>query len=105
MNSSTWKKGDHRINIQGIALAYGTFSNIIVRYPGSAHDARIFRESTLFADLVGDNGYMLTIFLIKSLAQLVTDPEKWYQKAFLTTWATMERAFGQLQGWWNCLHK
>uniref|UniRef100_A0A914X8Y4 DDE Tnp4 domain-containing protein n=1 Tax=Plectus sambesii TaxID=2011161 RepID=A0A914X8Y4_9BILA len=102
------------MNAQAVGLPDGTFSNVLVNYPGSAHDSRIFRESPLYRDLqagrkqgllLGDSAYALSTFLMKPLPNPVTDPEKRYQKAFLTTRATVERAFGQLKGQWNCLHQ
>uniref|UniRef100_A0A914UQC5 Putative nuclease HARBI1 n=1 Tax=Plectus sambesii TaxID=2011161 RepID=A0A914UQC5_9BILA len=108
------RKGGHTMNVQAVALPDGTFSNVLVKYPGSAHDSRIFRESPLYRDLqagrkqgllLGDSAYALSTFLMKPLPNPVTDPEKRYQKAFLTTRATVERTFGQLKGRWNCLHQ
>ena len=46
------RKPGHAINVQGVALPNGCFSNVVAKYPASAHDSRIFRESSLYADLV-----------------------------------------------------
>ena len=108
------RKGGHTINMQGIALADGSFSNVIAKYPGSAHDARIFRESSLYTELLegrkeglllGDSAYALAPFLMKPLPNPTADPEKRYQAAFLATRAAVERAFGQLKQRFNCLHQ
>uniref|UniRef100_A0A914WLI2 Putative nuclease HARBI1 n=1 Tax=Plectus sambesii TaxID=2011161 RepID=A0A914WLI2_9BILA len=108
------RKGGHTINVQGVALPDGSFSNVVAKYAGSAHDARIFRESALFADLVagrkqglliGDSAYALSPFLLKPLPNPTTAPELRYQQALLATRATVECAFGQLKGRWNCLHQ
>jgi hypothetical protein len=108
------RKPGHFINVQAVALPDCSFSNVVIKYPGSAHDSRIFRESSLYADLVagrkqglllGDSAYALQPFLMKPLANPVTIAEKRYQKAFCSTRATVERAFGQLKGRFNCLHQ
>uniref|UniRef100_A0A914UYC8 DDE Tnp4 domain-containing protein n=1 Tax=Plectus sambesii TaxID=2011161 RepID=A0A914UYC8_9BILA len=108
------RKGGHTMNVQGIALADCSFSHVIANYPGAAHDSRILCESTLYAALLegrkkglllGDSAYMLTPFIMKPLPAPTTDPELSYQEAFLTTRATVERAFGQLKQRWNCLHQ
>uniref|UniRef100_A0A914VW14 DDE Tnp4 domain-containing protein n=1 Tax=Plectus sambesii TaxID=2011161 RepID=A0A914VW14_9BILA len=70
------RKGGHTMNVQGIALADCSFSHVIAKYPGAAHDSRILRESKLYAALVegrkqglllGDSAYSLTPFLMKPL--------------------------------------
>jgi len=108
------RKGGHTINVQAVALPDGSFSNVLAKYPGRAHDSRIFRESSLYADLVagrkqglllGDAAYALAPFLMKPLANPVTIAERRYQKAFCATRAAVERGFGQLKGRFNCLHQ
>ena len=64
------RKGYHSINVQLVCDADLKIMNAVVKKPGSAHDARILRESALFAafeadtpplhgHLLGDSGYML----------------------------------------------
>ena len=108
------EKGGHTINVQGVALPDGSFSHVVAKYPGSAHDARIYRESLLYTELVvgtksglllGDSAYPLSRFLLKPLPAPATARDRRYQKALLSTRATVECAFGQLKGRWNCLHQ
>jgi nuclease HARBI1 len=113
-NEYVGRKEGHRVNIQAVALPDGSFSNVVARYPGSAHDSRVFRESSLHMDLVagrkeglliGDSAYALSPFLMKPLTNPRTQPERNYQESLLATRATVERNFGQLKGRFNCLHQ
>uniref|UniRef100_A0A914XCU9 DDE Tnp4 domain-containing protein n=1 Tax=Plectus sambesii TaxID=2011161 RepID=A0A914XCU9_9BILA len=101
------RKGGHTINVQGVALPDGSFSNVVAKYAGSAHDARIFWESALFADLVAgweqgllirDLAYALSPFLLKPLQNPTTAPKLRYQQALLATRATVKCTFSQLKG-------
>ena len=59
------RKGQHIINVQVVFDQNYKFLDIIARWPGSVHDARILRESALFEDgrvfvgshLLEDSGY------------------------------------------------
>ena len=64
------RKGYHSIHVQLVCDADLKIINAVVKMPGSAHDARIVRESIIFdafesvppplnGHLLGDNGYML----------------------------------------------
>ncbi|KAJ4928146.1 hypothetical protein JOQ06_015943 [Pogonophryne albipinna] len=44
------RKGRHSINVQLVGDADLAITNCVVRWPGSVHDARIFRESRLFTE-------------------------------------------------------
>lgn len=59
--------------MQAVCDATLCFSNVVARWYGSAHDSRIFENSTLYDDmdegrspglLVGDGGYPLLPFLL-----------------------------------------
>uniref|UniRef100_A0A914X5H1 Putative nuclease HARBI1 n=1 Tax=Plectus sambesii TaxID=2011161 RepID=A0A914X5H1_9BILA len=41
------RKGGHTINVHGVALSDDSFSHVLAKYPGSAHDARTFCKSSL----------------------------------------------------------
>ena len=62
------RKGKHSINVQVVFDNNYKFLDIVAQWPGSVHDARILRESGLFAlfeagrvpvgcHLLGDSGY------------------------------------------------
>ncbi|KAF1385372.1 hypothetical protein PFLUV_G00107070 [Perca fluviatilis] len=45
------RKSYHSINVQMICDADCTFSNVEAKWPGSVHDSRVFRASTIFQRL------------------------------------------------------
>ncbi|KAJ8277373.1 hypothetical protein GJAV_G00074470 [Gymnothorax javanicus] len=67
------RKSFHSINVQMICDADCLFSNVVAKWPGSVHNARIFRASSIhqrmsqgeFAGiLLGDKGYGCQPFLL-----------------------------------------
>ncbi|MCL4155028.1 UNVERIFIED_CONTAM: hypothetical protein GTU68_002657 [Idotea baltica] len=101
------RKGFHSINGQAICSADFTFSDIVIRYPGSTHDAFIFRFSGIsqrfqqneFGEswLLGDSGYPNLPYLLVPLANPVTPAERAYNRAHKKTRVTIERSFGILK--------
>ncbi|XP_065662509.1 uncharacterized protein LOC136085131 [Hydra vulgaris] len=69
----SWRKGYPAVNCQGVADPDGNFRDVVIKYPGSCHDAFIFanstRKQTLELDptagfLFGDSGYGLSPVII-----------------------------------------
>ncbi|XP_047125574.1 putative nuclease HARBI1 [Hydra vulgaris] len=67
------KSSNHSINVQAVCNYNGKFIDIIAKWPGSTHDARILRESklgkkmingTLKGLLLGDSGYPYFCWLL-----------------------------------------
>ena len=73
-------KGYHSLKVQIVCNAQLQISNIVAKYPGSAHDSFIWRTSNLRAllsarefhgsRLIGDSGYSLEPWLLTP----ITDP-------------------------------
>ena len=42
------RDGTFSLNIQAVVNHRGAFTNIVARWPGSVHDLRILKESTLY---------------------------------------------------------
>ena len=89
--------------------------NCVAKWPGAVHDARILRESPLFAAfesarkpfadvLLGDSGYMLRDWLLTPILNPHTPKEQAYTDALCVTRCTVERCIGVLKRRWHCLH-
>lgn len=101
------------LNVQGICDSDLCFTNLIVRWYGSAHDARIFDNSlvkerimsgTAPGILLGDAGYPLESYLMVPLRDPMTVAEKRYNKAQIKTRNTIERCFGVWKRRFPCLN-
>ena len=49
------------MNVQIVCDSWGSVTNLVVQWPGSVHDSRIFKNSTLYNDLSSGNldGYLI----------------------------------------------
>jgi len=107
------RKGFHSLNVQGICDAKLRFLNIVTKYPGSTHDAFIWRECAVCSYmatndngwLLGDSGYPLSPFLMTPVINATTAADQAYNKRHSKTRNTIERAFGLLKMRFRCLHK
>ena len=109
------RKGYHAINVQGVCQHESKFTNIVVKWPGSAGDGFIYNDSylrTLFLSgqveggwLIGDSGYGCNEFLLTPLDEPETPAEKKYNKAHKTTRSIIERTFGLWKARFMCINK
>ncbi|KAI4457562.1 hypothetical protein MML48_7g00015984 [Holotrichia oblita] len=98
------RKGYFSYNVQVVCDANLQIRNIVCRWPGSAHDAHIFRSSNLRAQfengmygdslLVGDSGYGIKPYLITPLANVATRAENLFNESQIRTRNPIERCFG-----------
>lgn len=88
--------------------------DIIVRYPGSYHDARIFRLSGLGIPfeggrirgvMLGDSGYPCETYLLTPVLTPRTDGEIRYNNAHKTTRNLVERTIGVWKQRFRCLSR
>ncbi|XP_034743427.1 putative nuclease HARBI1 [Etheostoma cragini] len=107
------RKFFHSINVQMICDASCIFTNVEAEWPGSVHDSRIFRFSTIsqrlsqgeFAGvLLGDKGYACETYLLTPLADPQTAAQQGYNLAHSRTRARIEMGFGLLKARFQCLH-
>lgn len=80
------------------------FRNIVARWPGSTHDAHIFRSSRLHHELengdyengvvVGDSGYACKNYLIPPLDTVDSPEERLFQESQVRTRNPIESCFG-----------
>ncbi|KAK3085501.1 hypothetical protein FSP39_004263, partial [Pinctada imbricata] len=110
------RKGWHSINVQAVCDDQGKFLNIEAKWPGSTHDAHIFRASDLCLHLVmhhkqlqdgillGDSGYPCRPFLLTPYLRPATTNQERYNGAHVKARCVIERAFGWLKRRFHCLH-
>jgi hypothetical protein len=110
------RKGYHAINVQGVCDAQLKFLNVVAKWPGSTHDAFIWRNSSVcrylehrqateHGWLLGDSAYPLSQFLLTPVLRPTTPAEVRYNKIQRRTRNTVERAFGVMKMRFRCLHK
>lgn len=107
------RKGYFSINVQVVCDAALKITNIVARWPGSAHDSTIFNDSPLCADLengrypnsllLGDSGYPCRSYLLTPFLRPVTPAQEAYNVAQRSTRNVVERCFGIWKKRFPCL--
>ena len=115
-NTFVCRKGFHSINVQAICDAKLRFLSVTAKYPGSSHDAFVWKNSSVYHHitqqgtavpgwLLGDSGYPLSPFLLTPVSNPTTPAELLYNKKHCQTRNTIERTFGLLKMRFRCLHR
>ena len=106
-----------KINIQAICDDESRFIDAVVKWPGSTHDAFVWRQSeikqkissneiqTVDGWFLGDSGYPLNSNLMTPILSPVTSSERRYNRAFLKTRKTIECTFGIWKSRWRSMDK
>ena len=107
------RKMYHSINVQAICDSDCMVTDFDVSWPGSVHDSRIFKNSTVYNQLregeldgilLGDNGYAIAQFLLTPFLRPPANPaEHNYNAVHKMARCTIERTFGQSKRRFNCL--
>ncbi|XP_061193223.1 putative nuclease HARBI1 [Saccostrea echinata] len=116
-NAYVNRKGYHSLNIQAVCDHEGRFTNVNASWPGSVHDAHIFRTSqirTYMEDedkggfdhgiLLGDSGYACRPFLLTPYLNPQNEAQERFNRAHGRTRSQIERAFGRLKRKFHVLH-
>ncbi|XP_071505135.1 putative nuclease HARBI1 [Diadema antillarum] len=108
------RKFRHTINVQMVCDAKYVITNVVARWPGSVHDARILQMSHLgrflqnrgdSGFLLGDSGYPLRRWVQTPFGENKDDtpPKRAYNRAHARTRCLIEMTFGQLKNKFRCL--
>ncbi|XP_064075811.1 putative nuclease HARBI1 [Vanessa tameamea] len=110
------RKGFYSLNVQVrmlmIILRNLRIRDIVARWRGSTHDARIFNESVLRerfeagefrGRLLGDSGYRLEPYLFTPILNPHNHAEQNYNEAHIATRNVVERCFGVWKQRFQCL--
>lgn len=107
------RKGYHSINVEIICEADFRFTDLVVKWPGSTHDAFIWRQSginqmidsgeiaTVNGWFLVDSGYMLRKNLMTPILSPLTTGDIRYNRAFFTTRKMVECTFGISKSRWR----
>jgi nuclease HARBI1 len=88
--------------------------DVVVRWPGSTHDSRVFDNSAVKARfeagqlpgiLLGDSGYPCLPYLMTPFLNPLTRPQQRYNRAHKRTRNLIECAFGVMKRRFPCLTK
>lgn len=108
------RKGFFSINVQAICDHELKLTNVVVRWPGSTHDSRIFENSNICAKferreingiLLGDNGYPLRSYLVTPVLTPNSREERRFNLALCNTRVKIENVFGILKRRFPCLRQ
>lgn len=110
------RHGNHSLNCMVVCGPNCSFYYVSARWPGSVHDSRVLRNSTLYqrfeegwrpipnAILLGDSGYPLKEWLITPTFRNFEDPAVLrFNRAHKSTRRLVENAFGILKEKFPCL--
>ena len=123
------RKGYYSVLMQALVDYRGVFMNVYIGWPGKTHDARVFANSSLYADMVngrlfpnwtrqiggidiplvvlGDPAYPLLPWLMKPYIESASSTPAEHTFNYYQSRARMvvENAFSRLKGRWRCLLK
>ena len=123
------RKGYYSLLMQALVDYRGIFMNVYIGWPGKTHDARVFANSSVYADMIndrlfpnwtrqiegidvplvilGDPAYPLLPWLMKPYLETPssTQEERAYNYYQSRARMVVENAFGRLKGRWRCLMK
>ncbi|XP_046688202.1 putative nuclease HARBI1 [Homalodisca vitripennis] len=100
------RKGCITINVQGTCDALERFTSISAEWPGSVHDARIWRRSPVReimsrfdgrVCLLGDSGYGISPWLITPFKPPTNEAERRFNLCHSRERVVIERCFGQIK--------
>ncbi|XP_064411252.1 putative nuclease HARBI1 [Latimeria chalumnae] len=107
------RKGDYSINVQVVCNAECNILNVVAKYPGSSHDAHIWRHCGLSrvlsgflygsSHLLGDRAYPLQPWILTPYLHPWGRGQGRCNRVHTRAWNAIERCFGVLKMRFRCL--
>jgi len=107
------RKKKYSIQCQGIVDYRGIFIDYEIGWPGSVHDAKVYRNSFFYQNvstlikgwdyLLGDSAYPLSNFLIKPFTNTQNNLQTQFNITLSLHRIVVENAFGRLKNRFGCL--
>ena len=106
------RKGWYSINVQTICDSEGKFYDIVAKWPGATHDARVLRDSSVYQKfergelngmILGDSGYPNRSWLVTPFASPTTPAQCRFNNSLCKTRWIIEQAFGRWKRRFFCL--
>jgi hypothetical protein len=100
------RKGFPSINVQATCNEKYIFTSIDASWPGSVHDSRVLKNSSLYqlllnghhaSVILADEGYGISPFIMTPFKNAITNVEKRYNKIHTKNRVVIEQSFGQLK--------
>ena len=111
------RQNNYSINVQAVCDSECVYLDVDASWPGSVHDSRIFKNSTIYQklingeigrSLIGDNGYALQHICLTPFLRPSTAAEVTFNRFHKSARCVIERAFGQTKRrfyWLGCMLK
>nr|XP_012215694.1 PREDICTED: putative nuclease HARBI1 isoform X2 [Linepithema humile]XP_012215695.1 PREDICTED: putative nuclease HARBI1 isoform X2 [Linepithema humile] len=119
------RKGWTSYNVLAIVDHNGRFRNVVIKHPGSTHDAAVLKDSVLYKNIniiipqvtrningmdipfmiVGDPAYPLLEWLLKGYSGSLSAEEESFNVYLNSARVSIEMAFGRLKARWRILQK
>ena len=101
------RKKHYSIHVQAIVNHRGIFTNYVIGWPGSVHDARVYSNSLFYLNrsefikdndvVLGDSAYPISSFLISLFRASQTQKQKNFNYVYSKHRIVIEHAFGRLK--------
>ncbi|XP_011862451.1 PREDICTED: putative nuclease HARBI1 isoform X1 [Vollenhovia emeryi] len=119
------RKGWTSYNVMAVVDHNGRFRNVVIKHPGSVHDAAVFKDSSIYKNaqtiipqtseningmavpcmIVGDPAYPMLPWLIKGYSGSLSAEEESFNVYLNSARVSVEMAFGRLKARWRILCK
>ena len=108
------RKNYHSVNVQVCCNHKNELTNLVVKWPGATHDARVLMESILADEfegsqhrgvLLGDSGYPCKNWLMVPFLNPINDAQRRFNQSHKSTRSIIERTIGMWKRRFPCVQQ